>query len=541
MPTTLIGNLLSRNNNWYSSARINILTSKIRRKFDFPKNTSWIFLFSRPNQVYHPFVPMNTQKFIPSAGRKLTALPKNAAAINKKVFKNHFSTETNPYKNQSTLQMINSLVVFQACMFPWLVKASPKIISTATRMGLSAPMNFVVKHTFFRHFCGGESLSEVVPTLSRFSSSKIGSILDLAMEADVDSGELTADQAVEATKNVVRLMKMTIDIAAHEPHSFIAAKVTALVPPQILINWTNTLTDLGEGFQSVSNSQPEIGIDQFNNIPALCHISNEVRDKLFKCCDTDLDGKVSKQDLFATFSLHSIPTCRHLITPSTSNRIKSSDLDTAALLMSPINEMCEYAKTKRVKIMMDAEQTYFQAAIDDVSLGLCRIHNPRTDKPPTTGDGPVIFNTYQMYLVSAESRLYADVSYAQKQKYSIGLKIVRGAYATSERALADSLNKPSPINPTITSTHQSYNSALEFLLKRIKTHLEKPNEQSPRVRPVEFVVASHNPESIRLASTRMQEYNIKSNEGYVGFAQLMGMQDQTTYSLAESMHQVYKV
>lgn len=53
-------------------------------------------------------------------------------------------------------------------------------------MHLTWISNRVIKKTFFAHFCGGENLQEILPTMEGFASQKIGSILDLAFEADME-------------------------------------------------------------------------------------------------------------------------------------------------------------------------------------------------------------------------------------------------------------------------------------------------------------------------------------------------------------------
>lgn len=55
-----------------------------------------------------------------------------------------------PYEKQSVLELVNSLAVFQACSLPMLVHATPTILSTAQKLGLRTPLNFVIKNTFFK-------------------------------------------------------------------------------------------------------------------------------------------------------------------------------------------------------------------------------------------------------------------------------------------------------------------------------------------------------------------------------------------------------
>ena len=130
-----------------------------------------------------------------------------------------------PYQNESTLSLLNSLTVFQLCAIPPLVKGFPLLVKLSKQTGTSPVLNAVVKRTFFKHFCGGEDLKEVVPTMDKLAKSNIGSILDLAIEADLDAANLTGLDAQKQAAQMVESLKQCIDIAAHQPDSFIAVKV----------------------------------------------------------------------------------------------------------------------------------------------------------------------------------------------------------------------------------------------------------------------------------------------------------------------------
>lgn len=91
-----------------------------------------------------------------------------------------------------------------------------------------------------------------------------------------------------------------------------------------------------------------------------------------------------------------------------------------------------------VPLLIDAEQTWFQSAIDYLSLSFMPEYNSKK---------AIIYNTYQMYLKDALPRLKLDlgapllaqwpsahISYtehaerARKGNYKFGAKLVRGAY-----------------------------------------------------------------------------------------------------------------
>ncbi len=65
---------------------------------------------------------------------------------------------------KSTGKLIQSLAVFKACSFKPLVENADAIIRASRRF--AAPLvDSVVKATMFRHFCGGECVESIQPTL----------------------------------------------------------------------------------------------------------------------------------------------------------------------------------------------------------------------------------------------------------------------------------------------------------------------------------------------------------------------------------------
>jgi hypothetical protein len=360
--------------------------------------------------------------------------------------------------------------------------------------------------------------------MKKLAQSNVGSILDLAIEADLDAADLSGIEAQKATIQMVNSLKECIDIASHQPESFIAVKVTALSPPSLLQSWSTTLVKLRDAFDQLS-LQGNMSLIQFTQLsktfPGLKKLDLA---QIFQKNDLNNSGLLSYSDVTAIFSLYNIEYCRALVDTT---GISNKDLDTAALIIPEIKNLCDYAQKKKVKLMMDAEQTYFQPAIDDIVIGLARLYN---SKLASTGawKEPLVFNTYQMYLVDSLDRLKADVERAAQKGYSFGIKLVRGAYMVSERERAMRLGIKSPIHPNIEETHKAYNQALEFVIER------QSKITNEHVRGLSLVVASHNHRSIDFTCELMEKYQIPRNAGFVSFGQLLGMQDGVTGHLASS-------
>ncbi|KAI9352688.1 FAD-linked oxidoreductase-like protein [Obelidium mucronatum] len=376
--------------------------------------------------------------------------------------------QVRPYKDKSTLELLNSYTVFKLCEFPPLVSMAPTVINIAERTGTKFLMNYGVKQTFFKHFCGGETISEVLPTMTKLKSRNMGSILDLAMEADMEAdSDPTPVKAKESSTHILTLMKESVDIAAENPGSFIAAKVTAYVPPAVLLRWTNSLRLVQEAFDAVK----------------------------------DLNGQTTRSDLLKALNNNPV------------------DFETLDAVFEDLHCLMQHATDKKVKVMVDAEQTYFQRAIDDVALELCRRFNVHGNV--------VSFNTYQMYLKDGLHRMKIDMERAERAGWTFGVKIVRGAYMVSERERALEMKYEDPINPSITETHASYNAAIDHLLNSVP-------------KKVEFVVASHNKSSVAKTVSAMQKNGVPANSSQISFAQLMGMQDGTSFALAKNGYRCFK-
>jgi|TARA_B110000285_G_C15053166_1_gene578105 proline dehydrogenase len=88
-----------------------------------------------------------------------------------------------------------------------------------------------------------------------------------------------------------------------------------------------------------------------------------------------------------------------------------------------------------------------------------------------------------------------EVSTSQILGYNLGVKLIRGAYMSEERAFAQENNYESPVWDSIEETHSCYNNVMNHVIDNIK----------PQSR---CIVASHNVESCDMARERMIANNI---------------------------------
>lgn len=128
-------------------------------------------------------------------------------------------------------------------------------------------------------------------------------------------------------------------------------------------------------------------------------------------------------------------------------------------------------------------------------------------------EDPCLYGTYQMYRRAAPAILAHHLDLAAKEGFSIGVKLVRGAYLATEPR--------ETLCPSKTATDHQYNFAIFKLLT------EAVNSTK-----LGLVVASHNRESCELATRLVEESKGRVRPGQVSYAQLHGMADELSLDLA---------
>jgi len=195
-------------------------------------------------------------------------------------------------------------------------------------------------------------------------------------------------------------------------------------------------------------------------------------------------------------------------------------------MLSRIHTVFQAAKDMDVRVMVDAEQTYFQPAISRITMEMMTKYNK---------EKAVVFNTYQCYLKEAYNNLILDLEQSDRQDFFFGAKLVRGAYMNQERARAASLNYEDPINPDFEATSGMYHKCLLECMRRISLY-----KQAGTKKRVGVMVASHNEDTVRFTLQQMQKNNIKPEDKVICFGQLLGMCDNLSFPLGQAGFSVYK-
>jgi len=185
--------------------------------------------------------------------------------------------------------------------------------------------------------------------------------------------------------------------------------------------------------------------------------------------------------------------------------------------LARFDKLCRIAKEKDTALFVDAEESWIQTAIDDVTDLMMERYN--TEKV-------VVYNTFQMYRHDRLEFLKKSYERALEKGYLLGAKLVRGAYMEKERERAEKMGYPSPIQPDKAATDRDYDFAVAFCVQ----HHEK----------IASCLASHNQQSTELQIELMEKMGLQQNNPHLSFCQLYGMSDNLTFNLSKAGYRVGK-
>ena len=179
--------------------------------------------------------------------------------------------------------------------------------------------------------------------------------------------------------------------------------------------------------------------------------------------------------------------------------------------------ICKTAFENQIKILVDAEESWLQDAIDDIVLKMMIKYNT---------DNTIVYNTSQMYRHDRLKYLKELKKKSIENKFQIGIKLVRGAYIEKENRRAKKYSYKSPICESKHATDTNFNEGANFILSNLDNF--------------SLFCGSHNEKSIYNILDIMRESKMQNNNPKIWFGQLYGMSDNISFNLAEEGYNVIK-
>ncbi len=202
---------------------------------------------------------------------------------------------------------------------------------------------------------------------------------------------------------------------------------------------------------------------------------------------------------------------------SAGKELTSSEKEEWQRVRNRYEEVCKMAYDNKVILMIDAEESWMQDAVDHLVNEMMEKYNQ---------EKAYIWNTIQMYRTGRLEYLAQDLERAKSKNYFLGYKFVRGAYMEKERERAAEKNYPDPIQPTKEATDDNYNAAVDFVLENLDR--------------VAAFFGTHNEKSTELAIDKMKTLGLAHDDERLHFGQLYGMSDNITYWLGENKYNACK-
>ncbi|KAJ7088235.1 FAD-linked oxidoreductase-like protein [Mycena crocata] len=302
--------------------------------------------------------------------------------------------------------LVRTYLVYTMCSIPTLVDSAPWLLDTFTSIpGLRWITEAIVRVTFFDQFVGGDSAAETLPLLQALRSANTGTLFAYSVEVDeAEAMAASRSRSLHDHKSphnaIVEEMLHCIDVAADFEdgmgatqtgrRTWVAVKITALLP----------------------------------DASALIRLSSDILATRAPSTPPDVvfPGNPTATDLDVLYAPGG----------SSKGSLSPADLTALCTLHSDLERICARAQARGVRIIIDAEYTWYQPALDALALALMRRFNALNETQTQTQ--PLIYATFQAYLRRTPAHLAHAMRDAQKHGYALGVKLVRGAYHTHEIA-----------------------------------------------------------------------------------------------------------
>ncbi|XP_054248561.1 proline dehydrogenase 1, mitochondrial [Indicator indicator] len=490
-----------------------------------------------------------------------------------------FGDPEEAFRSKSSAELLRGLLVLGLCAVGPLVEHNRELLQLCQKVLGQAMFERLMKMTFYGQFVAGEDQEAIKPLIRRNQAFGVGAVLDYSVEEDLGSGEAERSERRSGTSAAEKMggaeqreekqqpgfgerrggassthTYVYADEAKCDQHmetflrcidasggssenGFSAIKMTALGIPRFLVRLSEVLVKWRRFFHQLAVEQGQAGqpalamkmkVEKLQEALAKLGIATKEEsqqwftgEKLGMSGTVDLLDWSSLVDRRPKLSkLLVVPNMQtRQLEPLLSRFSEEEDLQMQRVLQR-LDVLARRAIEKGVRLMVDAEQSYFQPAISRLTLEVQRRFNR---------DQAVIFNTYQCYLKEAYDNVTVDLALSRREGWHFGTKLVRGAYMEQERERAARMGYEDPINPTYEKTNEMYYRCLDHILEEIK-HSGKAS----------VMVASHNEDTVTFTLHRMRELGIHPSEKKVCFGQLLGMCDQITFPLGQAGFPVYK-
>ncbi|KAJ1074076.1 hypothetical protein K5549_015575 [Capra hircus] len=545
------------------------------------RRTSWVQLYALCRRAPLSTAPAAREQ--PAAGPEAEPVCGPAETARPPVPAVDFGNTQEAYRSRRSWELARSLLVLSLCASPALLARHEQLLHLARKLLGQRLFNTLMKMTFYGQFVAGEDQESIRPLIQRNKAFGVGSILDYGVEEDLTPEEAERTEMESCSSALERdgrgVSKREKQFQAHRAFGDLRDGVTrartyfcaseakcdshmetflrcieasgeargsweGLTGTRVeaqgwhpQLQFSDVLTKWRRFFHHVAAEQGKAGLAAVDTKLEVAALQESVvkmgiasRAEIEDWFTAETLGESGTLDLLDWCSLIDSRTelSRHLVVPNMQtgrlepllSQFTEEEERQMTRMLQRMGVLAKKASQAGVRLMVDAEQTYFQPAISRLTLETQRRFNV---------ERPLVFNTFQCYLRDAYDNVTLDVELARREGWCFGAKLVRGAYMAQERARALEVGYEDPINPTYEATSAVYHRCLDYVLEELKHNARAA-----------VMVASHNEGTVRFTLRRMEELGLHPADRQVYFGQLLGMCDQISFPLGQAGFPVYK-
>ncbi|GLA18572.1 hypothetical protein AnigIFM62618_006222 [Aspergillus niger] len=387
-------------------------------------------------------------------------------------------------------KLFTGWMAFTFCSSPTWVDMSETLYNILSKIPIvSSVTHFFVMNIFFSQFLGGETTDDCIPKIQDLRKGHIGTLLGYNIEAELDGTSKNPEliraqvervmESIDAQGQLGRNFYPDTSATGGDNRSWVRIKVTGLLPQPIA---------LLHGSDAILTARESKGLDIDVPYPGLPHDGD---------WEAALNGK----------------------------QVTPADRQQLLELYATLDRIMAKAREQNVRVVIDAEQTWYQPIIDSLTDELMQKYNNL--------DGPAIcVASFQAYLRRYPQLLDQQVLRAQEKGYKLLFKQVRGAYIKTEgeRWAKEGRKGPGPVWGSKAETDASFNYGIAKTLATVSSQIQETGHSQ-----IGAVFATHNSTSVDLGIRLLEEHGlakrrssdgrlIVSNEaaGSISFGQIYG-------------------
>ncbi|KAG6327796.1 hypothetical protein ID866_11292 [Astraeus odoratus] len=419
------------------------------------------------------------------------------------------------------LPLVRTYFVYASISAPFLVDHAPVLLDKLLNVPVvGSIIEAIVRRTFFAQYVGGETVQDALPVIHRLRSEDMGAMMVYSVEVD-EKEAAGSEESRRASPHPVR------DAPGARPFH------------------KRTVEEIIRGIDAAADFEDHLA-------------AKSVDQGRSTCFAVKLSALLPRAESLRNLSLHLVrtrpiplepipfpgtPSSTDLAVLNRSSRyhgvfpLSEEDIKDLKELYDDLKRICMRAKERRIRVMIDAEHSWYQPAIDAYGHALMQQFNklpqkeglvtrwflassPKGEEPRPVQ--PLVYMTYQAYLRRTPAHLAHSLALARRKGYALGVKLVRGAYHPYEIAMHnDQSSHTMSISPDVdppvylskADTDACYNTCASVLVRAIAEDVLSSPPASTQAARLGVLFGTHNWLSSELVLQELVKSGLAREEG----------------------------